>query len=104
MNCINISVATINQWSLDFNQNSINIIKAIKKAVDDKSKLILLPELAALLYVVIFAAAASALTFSVFLIFIQIFAVKEFCIYCLISAGINILIFITSLLLFFSIN
>ena len=65
---------------------------------------ILQPELTALLYILIFAASSSSLAFSVFLVFIQIFAIKEFCIYCLISAGINTLIFITSLLLFFSIN
>lgn len=43
---IKISVATVNQWVLDFKQNTLNIIKAIKYAIDDESKLILLPELA----------------------------------------------------------
>jgi len=43
---VNVSVATLNQWSLDFEGNEGRIKQAIDIALENKSKLILLPELA----------------------------------------------------------
>lgn len=43
---IKLSVATLNQWSLDFQGNEKRINDAIDMAINDKSELILLPELA----------------------------------------------------------
>ena len=37
-----------------------------------------------------------ALLFSIFLIFIQTYKIKNFCFYCIVSAAINLLIFINS--------
>lgn len=41
-----VSVATLNQWSLDFDGNEARIKQAITIAKKDNAKLILLPELA----------------------------------------------------------
>jgi len=43
---IKLSVATLNQWSLDFQGNEMRINLAIDKAISESSELILLPELA----------------------------------------------------------
>ena len=55
---------------------------------------------APLIYLLLFVASSLALAYSIILIFIQIFAIKEFCLYCLISSGVNVLIFIGCYILF----
>lgn len=43
----------------------------------------------------------SGVLFSLFLVFVQAFVIKKYCFYCLISAGISLLLFLTSLKLYF---
>jgi len=50
------------------------------------------------LYLVI--GAGLGLAFSVFLTGVQIFAIKNYCFYCLISAGLSLLLFLNSIALF----
>ncbi len=44
-------------------------------------------------------ATGASLLFSLFLVFIQFKVIKDYCFYCLISAGITLLVFLNSLLL-----
>lgn len=45
-------------------------------------------------------AASGGLLFSIFLTFLQKYVIKEYCFYCLMSAGIALLLFINSLVLY----
>ena len=45
----------------------------------------------------LFAGAGIGLLFSIILVLIQKFAIKDYCFYCLISAGISLLLFVNSL-------
>lgn len=51
-----------------------------------------------IIFKLIFYSSAFGLCFSAYLTYIQIYKIKNFCLYCLISAIITLLIFITSLL------
>lgn len=50
-----------------------------------------------LVYLLILIGTSFSLLFSIFLIFVQIFAIKEYCFYCLLSALITLLLFLNSL-------
>lgn len=56
-----------------------------------------IPKLA--LYLLI--GASVGLVFSIFLTLLQKFVIKDFCFYCLISAGVGLLLFLNSLALYF---
>lgn len=58
------------------------------------------PNFLPLLPTLLFIGAAIGLVFSIILTLIQKFAIKEFCFYCLISAGISLLLFINAVALF----
>lgn len=58
----------------------------------------LLPLPTVLLFILI--GASLGLLFSLFLILLQSFVIKNYCFYCLISAGISTLLFVMSILLF----
>ena len=51
-----------------------------------------------LLNQIIFFGAGAAFLFHIFFVGVQIFAIKDYCFYCLISAGISLLMFITVLI------
>lgn len=53
------------------------------------------------LFLVLFISSSLGLIFSIFLVLIQIFAIKDYCFYCLISAFLTLLLFINSAFLFF---
>jgi len=52
------------------------------------------------LYLYQLLAAAGALLVSLLLVLIQFFILRDYCFYCLISAGITVLLFVNTLLLF----
>lgn len=56
-----------------------------------------LSEFANLLYWFLFLATGFALLFSLFLIFIQFYVLKDYCFYCCISAFITLLLFLNSI-------
>ncbi len=58
-----------------------------------------MPSFAPSLYFYLFLGAAAGLAFSIFLTLVQIFAIKNYCLYCLISAGITLLLFLNGLVL-----
>lgn len=58
--------------------------------------LVIAPTLLPSLPFLLIAATAGAMLFSLFLIGIQIFKIKDYCFYCLISALISILLFVNS--------
>lgn len=61
------------------------------------------PQFLVMLYLLILIGASFGLLFSVFLILVQVFAIKEYCFYCLISAGITLLLFLNSLAVYYGI-
>ena len=58
-----------------------------------------IPRFASLIHIVIFFAAAGGLLYSLFLVSIQIFVIKDYCFYCIISALLAFLLFVNSVLL-----
>lgn len=61
---------------------------------------LLLPNLASTIYLFLVLASGLALAYSIFLIVIQTSVIKNYCFYCLMSAFVNLLIFINSVLLY----
>ena len=53
----------------------------------------------AMVKTILFYATAAGLAFSVFLTGLQIFIIKDYCFYCMISAGLSLLLFINVFLL-----
>lgn len=60
---------------------------------------LVLPHFAGLIYALLFIAVSIALLFSLVLVYIQFYAIRDYCFYCLISAAINVLLFANSLYL-----
>jgi uncharacterized membrane protein len=58
------------------------------------------PERATRIFLFMLIASGGALLFSAFLTAVQMFALKNYCFYCLISALINLLLFINTVVLF----
>lgn len=58
------------------------------------------PEAIPKLHLLILIGSSLGLAFSILLTLIQKYAIKDFCFYCLISAGISLLLFLNSLVLF----
>ena len=56
------------------------------------------------IYLLLVLASGGGLVYSIFLIFIQTFVLKNYCFYCLISAAVNLLLFINSVLLFYPVR
>jgi len=66
--------------------------------------LIIFPNFNQNLFLFILIATSGGLLFSLALILIQIYLIKDYCFYCLISAGITLLLFFNSILLFVGFN
>ncbi len=64
--------------------------------------LLFLPHLVLVFYLVLLLIICLGFLFSIFLVFIQAFIIKEFCFYCLISTFLTTLLFVIYLLFYFS--
>lgn len=62
---------------------------------------LLVPMLEAMIFLIFLISAGGALLFSLFLVFIQKYVIKDYCFYCLLSALITLLLFLNSILLNF---
>lgn len=52
------------------------------------------------IYLLLFVATGGAVLFSVFLVLVQIYVIKDYCFYCIISAILTLLVFINTAFLF----
>ena len=59
------------------------------------------PAASFLLFKVLFFATLGGFLFSIFLVYLQIAVIKNYCFYCMISAGLSLLLFIKSCYFFF---
>ncbi len=57
------------------------------------------PQYAPLIYSLLFWGTLIGFLFSLFLVYLQFFVIKNYCFYCMISAGLTLLLFINSLAL-----
>lgn len=95
------SIVTESRWShIFFIRNEIlgllffmGMLIAILLAIS-------LPIFMPVILLIILIATIGALLFSIFLIFIQIYSIKDYCFYCILSALITLLLFLNSLLLY----
>lgn len=62
---------------------------------------VIIPNLAATIYLILFISLSAALLFSIILTLIQLYKIKNYCFYCLISALLTFLLFINSAYLLF---
>lgn len=61
--------------------------------------ILLFPAYAPLLAQLLFWGTLAGLAFSLFLVYLQIYAIRNYCFYCMISAGITLLLFLNSIAL-----
>jgi len=61
-----------------------------------------IPSLAQVIFIIFLSITSGGLLFSLFLVLIQIYAIKDYCFYCIISASITLFIFLNSILLYFN--
>ena len=61
-----------------------------------------IPSLAQGIFSILLLVTGGGLLFSLFLVFIQIHVIKDYCFYCIISASITLFIFLNSILLYLS--
>ena len=64
---------------------------------------ILVPAWIPTLYLLLLLATGAGLLFSLFLIYLQMYVIKDYCFYCLISAGISTFLFVNSIGLYFGV-
>jgi len=92
------SVVTESKWShiFYFRNDTLGFLFFIATFVAIITML-LLPLQVPLLSLLILIAASGAFLFTLFLLYLQAFVIKDYCFYCLISATITILLFINSI-------
>jgi len=94
------SVVTESKWAKVFGiRNEVFGFTFYLFALAGIISVIFLPSLAPLVKTFLVFGTLAGLTFSVFLTYISFFKIKDYCFYCLISFGINILLFLNSLVL-----
>ncbi|MEK7502352.1 MAG: vitamin K epoxide reductase family protein [Patescibacteria group bacterium] len=60
---------------------------------------VILPNFSSKIYLSLFIFSIIGVAFSIFLVYLQIYKIRDYCFYCLISAFLTLLIFINSILL-----
>lgn len=97
----NCSIVTESKWSkMFFIRNEIlGLIFYIAMFLSILI-LMLYPSLSSILKIIILLATGFSLLFSIFLVLIQKYVIKDYCFYCLISAVITLLIFFNSAYIF----
>ena len=96
------SVVTESRWSsVFFVRNEILGLLFFAALLAGILASIFISSLDAQIFLMLLAMASSGLLFSIFLVFIQFYAIKDYCFYCIASALITLLIFLNSLLLYF---
>ena len=60
---------------------------------------IILPNFSSKIYIFLLSLSIIGIAFSIFLVYLQIYKIRDYCFYCLISAFLTLLIFINSILL-----
>lgn len=97
----NCDVVTESKWSTIFGiRNEILGLLYYLSLFAGILLLLFLPGLQ-LLPLLLLLATLTGLLFSLFLTLIQIFVIKDYCFYCLISAGLSVLLFLNMLVIYF---
>ena len=60
---------------------------------------VILPNFSSKIYLFLFIFSIIGIVFSIFLVYLQIYKIRDYCFYCLISSFLTLLIFINSILL-----
>ena len=60
---------------------------------------IILPNFSSKIYIFLLSLSIIGIAFSIFLVYLQIYKIRDYCFYCLISAFLTLLVFVNSILL-----
>jgi|SRR3989344_859028 len=94
------SVVTESKWSkVFFVRNEILGLSFYLVILASLILSIILPNFSSKIYLFIFIFSFVGVVFSLFLVYLQIYKIRDYCFYCLISAFITLLCFINSILL-----
>lgn len=95
------SIVTESRWShIFFIRNEILGLLFFVSMVAAMSFTIFVPVFASEMLLFVLLATIGGLLFSIFLILVQRFAIKDYCFYCIVSAVITLFLFLNSLLLY----
>ena len=96
------SVVTESKWSriFYFRNDTLGFLFYVAVFMGILATLFL-PELTTKIYLFLLLGASGGILFSVFLVLLQIFFIKDYCFYCMISALVTFLLFLNSLALYF---
>lgn len=94
------SVVTESKWSkVFFVRNEILGLSFFFFILISLILSIILPDFSSKIYLFLFIFSIIGVIFSAFLVYVQIYKIRDYCFYCLISAFLTLLIFINSILL-----
>ena len=96
----NCSVVTESKWSrIFFVRNEILGLSFYLIILISLIFSIVFPNLSSKIYLFLFIFSIIGIAFSIFLVYLQVYKIRDYCFYCLISAFLTFLIFINSILL-----
>ncbi len=94
------SVVTESKWSkVFFVRNEILGLSFYLLILISLTLSIILPNFSSKIYLFIFILSIIGVAFSLFLVYLQIYKIRDYCFYCLISAFLTLLSFVNSILL-----
>jgi len=96
----NCSVVTESKWSrIFFVRNEILGLSFYLIILISLIFSIVFPNFSSKIYLFLFIFSIIGIAFSIFLVYLQVYKIRDYCFYCLISAFLTFLIFINSILL-----
>lgn len=94
------SIVTESKWSnVFFVRNEILGLSFYLLMLTFIISSVILPNFSSNIYLFLFLSSFIGVVFSAFLVYIQIYKIRDYCFYCLISSFLTLLIFINSILL-----
>ena len=94
------SVVTESKWSkVFFVRNEILGLSFYLLILISLTFSVLFPIFSSKIYLFLFIFSIIGIAFSIFLVYLQVYKIRDYCFYCLISAFLTLLIFINSILL-----
>ena len=94
------SVVTESKWSkVFFIRNEILGLSFYATLFISLILSIILPSFSSKIYLFLFILSVIGVAFSIFLVYLQIYKIRDYCFYCLISAFLTLLVFVNSILL-----
>ncbi len=94
------SVVTESKWSkVFFVRNEILGLSFYLLILISLIASVILPNFSSKIYLFLFIFSIIGVAFSIFLVYLQVYKIRDYCFYCLISAFLTLLIFVNSILL-----